>query len=71
MLKYKMSLFALIFTMIMGPMNPAYAYLDPGTGSILIQLLMGGVAGGMVIIKLYWQRVKDFFSSKPTTPSQD
>ena len=32
---------------------PAHAYLDPGTGSILLQLLLGGVAGFLVIIKLY------------------
>jgi F0F1-type ATP synthase membrane subunit a len=71
MFKLNLSLFAVVFTMAMSPLTPAYAYLDPGTGSILIQLLMGGVAGAMVIVKLYWQRVKDFFSSKPQTPSQD
>lgn len=40
---------------------PAYAYLDPGTGSMLLQLLLGGVAGVLVIGKLYWVRVKSFF----------
>ena len=34
--------------------TPAYAYLDPGTGSLFLQLLLGGVAGLIVIIKLYW-----------------
>jgi hypothetical protein len=41
--------------------RPAYAYLDPGTGSILLQLLLGGVAGGVVVFKLYWQRIKQLF----------
>lgn len=34
----------------------AHAYLDPGNGSMLLQLLLGGVAGLSVILKLYWRR---------------
>lgn len=40
--------------------TPAYAYLDPGSGSMLLQLLLGGVAGVAVIMKLYWYRVLTF-----------
>lgn len=40
---------------------PAYAYLDPGTGSVLLQGLLAGIAGGMAILKLYWRRFKAFF----------
>jgi hypothetical protein len=35
----------------------AHAYLDPGTGSILLQLLLGGFAGLLVIIKMYWKNI--------------
>ena len=34
------------------------AYLDPGSGSMLVQLLLGGVAGAAVIVKLGWQRLR-------------
>lgn len=54
-------LFTLVFLFGSSVSKPAYAYLDPGTGAIVVQLLLGGVAGFMVIAKLYWQRVKDFF----------
>ena len=37
--------------------RPAAAYLDPGTGSMLLQALLGGVAAVGVIAKLYWRRV--------------
>jgi hypothetical protein len=37
------------------------AYLDPGSGSMLIQLLLGGVAGLAVILKLFWRRILDIF----------
>jgi len=40
------------------------AYLDPGSGSMLVQLLLGGVAGAAVIMKLGWERFKDVFRSK-------
>ena len=42
--------------------GPAYAYLDPGTGSILLQGLIAGVAGGIVAARLYWSKVKHFVS---------
>jgi hypothetical protein len=45
--------------------TPASAYLDPGTGSMLLQMILGGVAGALVIGKLYWQRIKDFVARRP------
>lgn len=39
--------------------SPAHAYLDGGTGSMLVQLLLGGVAGITVLAKLYWRRLTD------------
>jgi len=36
------------------------AYLDPGSGSLIVQLLVGGVAAIGVSLKLYWQRVLSF-----------
>ncbi len=37
--------------------SAAHAYIDPGSGSMLLQLLLGGVAGLVVLAKLYWQRL--------------
>ena len=42
--------------------SPAFAYLDPGTGSILIQGLIGGFAATVAFGSIYWQKVKAFFS---------
>ena len=36
------------------------AYLDPGSGSMIAQLLVGGVAAMGVALKMYWQRVLTF-----------
>jgi len=43
--------------------SSAQAYLDPGSGSILIQLLIAFVTGAIFIIKLYWQRIRSFFAA--------
>jgi len=43
---------------------PAHAYLDPGSGSMALQALLGGLAALMVIVKLYWSRLIKFFGSK-------
>jgi hypothetical protein len=54
--------------------GPAWAYLDPGTGSMMLQLLLGGIAGAMVVGKLYWHRFRGFvtsrFSGKPRDSAQ-
>jgi hypothetical protein len=34
----------------------AHAYLDAGTGSMILQVLLGGVAGAMIAGKLYWHK---------------
>ena len=40
---------------------PAHAYLDPGTGSMILQILLGGVAGIAVAGRFYWHKFLAFF----------
>lgn len=39
-----------------------FAYLDSGSGSILLQMLLGGIAGLGVFLRMNWQRVKAGFA---------
>ncbi len=43
----------------------AQAYIDPGSGSMLVQLLLGGAAGVVIAIRVYWRRLITRFRSKP------
>lgn len=43
---------------------PAYGYLDPAAGSMFLQLILGGVAGLAVVMKLYWAKIAAFFGKK-------
>ena len=38
----------------------ALGYLDPATGSYLLQLLLGGLLGGLYVMKAYWKRITIF-----------
>jgi hypothetical protein len=39
-----------------------FAYLDPGSGSMLLQILLGGIAGVAVSIKMFGKRLLRFFT---------
>lgn len=39
----------------------ALAYLDPGTGSYIVQIAIAGAVSAMFAIKIYWKRLKEIF----------
>jgi hypothetical protein len=41
------------------------AYLDPGSGSMLLQLLLAGLVGAGVAIRVFWRRIIGIFGIKP------
>ena len=41
--------------------DPVYAYLDPGTGSMMIQAVLAVVAAVSVSIGIFWRRIRSFF----------
>ncbi len=42
--------------------STSHAYLDPGTGSIILQGLLASVAVGIGLLRRYWQRFKSFLA---------
>ena len=44
-------LVALVFS------RPAYGYIDPGVGSVMVQAILAGSAGFLMVAKLVWRRV--------------
>ena len=41
----------------------AYAYLDPGTGTIILQAILAFIAASIATLSFYWNKVKLFFSN--------
>jgi hypothetical protein len=60
-IKYTSHLLAVATGLSVTAITPAQAYLDPGTGSMILQLILGGVAGALIVLKLYWHRFLSFF----------
>ena len=44
------------------------AYLDPGSGSYLIQLVIAGALGALFVIRMQWGRIKTMFRRKEDKP---
>jgi hypothetical protein len=42
----------------------AHAYLDPGTGSLILQVVLAGVLTVLYTIKMYWQQLKFYVSTR-------
>lgn len=51
--------------------SPALAYLDPGTGSFLIQGVIAVVVGAGFAIKMFWHRIKALFTGQPMDEDDD
>lgn len=45
--------------------SQAHAYLDPGTGSMILQVILGGFAGIALAGRLYWHRFRTFIGMAP------
>jgi len=41
--------------------DKAEAYIDPGTGSMILQAMIAAIAGSAVAIKIFWKRIKYFY----------
>ncbi len=54
----------LLALMLVAPALPAEAYLDPGTGSIVLQAVIAAIAAAAVALRLYWTRLKALFGRK-------
>ena len=38
------------------------AYLDPGTGSLIIQMVLAGLLGMAVAVRIYWKKIVAFIN---------
>ncbi len=48
-----------------------HLYLDPGSGSFLLQILLAALLGSGFAIKMYWKKIKGFFSKNSQKDEAD
>ena len=51
--------------------SDAHAYIDPGTGSVVFQGLIGVLVGAGIALKLYWMKIKNYFMDRSTKKIAD
>lgn len=44
-------------------------YLDPGFGSMVLQLVLAGLLGAGVLIRVFWKNIKNLFSKNKSNPT--
>lgn len=54
--------FALLSFCVLFPVK-AHAYLDPGTGSYIFQMLIAGFIATAFAVKMYWKKIKSFLNN--------
>jgi len=61
---------AILFAVYASLSSPAYAYLDPGTGSMLVSAVLGVAAALALAVKMFWYRLTSFFRGKRPAPEK-
>lgn len=57
---YRYQIFSLMLIVFFAiNVQSAYAYIDPGTGSIVFQALIGALVGLVITLKIYWYKIKE------------
>ncbi|MCX6251670.1 MAG: hypothetical protein NTX61_13070 [Bacteroidetes bacterium] len=62
-------LLSLLSTPLISFIPKTLAYIDPGTGSILLQALVATVVGAAVAVKLFWHRILKFLGIRKSANS--
>jgi hypothetical protein len=62
LMKRMLTICLLVTFFYLGFPSFAHAYLDPGTGSYIFQLLIAGIVGLAFLVKVYWKRIKLFLA---------
>jgi hypothetical protein len=70
MKRYEYLLFGLAAMLFVFP-KTALAYLDPVSGSIIWQALIGGILALSVTIRLYWRKIRSFFTKSEAKRDPD
>jgi hypothetical protein len=46
-------------------------YFDPGSGSVILQIIMAGLLSGGVLVRIFWKKIKAFFTRNDQSQLED
>lgn len=56
------TLIALVVLILYWPGAEVHAYVDPGSGSMFLQFLLGGIAGLGLVLRVVWKSLRNKFA---------
>lgn len=63
---YLMTAFIFITFICLFFPRSSHAYIDPGTGSFILQVTIATLLSSLLAVKVFWGKIKDFFLKKST-----
>ena len=51
--------------------DPALAYIDPGTGSFILQGILAAIVGIGLVVKIYWRKILTLFGRNSAAEDDD
>jgi len=70
LLKQTLNAILLAVLLYLASPSPVYAYLDPGSGSYIFQLLIAALVGMGFVLRTYWDRIRAFFTRSSTSTEE-
>jgi hypothetical protein len=49
----------------------AHAYLDPASGSMILQVIVAAVAAVLITLKAFWHKIRGMFGASPKEESAE
>jgi len=62
---------AVIATILFDNPHKPHAYLDPGSGSFIFQLILASLLGAAIVVRAYWKRIVGFFKGTSAEDEED
>ena len=61
-MKKNIASFAIVYLILW--IQPAMAYLDPGSGSVIMSAIVGFIVASGLVVKTYWYKIISLFKGK-------
>lgn len=59
-----------VFVPVLVLVRATLGYIDPGSGSFIFQMVIGGLLAIAVTVRAFWGRILGVFRREPRKPSQ-
>lgn len=58
----------ILFALLSAPLRSGLLYLDPGSGSFILQILIASLLGALFVVKAYWKKIVNFILRREDDP---